>query len=115
MKPRAAVRDPLIAELESARQLLLSVLPPEELWARQPVPSYSPIGWHLGHIAAVVLDAGGRDAVRELRDRLHRKQRVVAERVPDGERPPREAVGELRPVDLEKPGHDALLSRLCTW
>src|SRR5205823_1549277 len=52
MKPRAAVRDPLIAEIGSARQLLLSVLPPEEIWARQPVPSYSPISWHLGHIAA---------------------------------------------------------------
>jgi ergothioneine biosynthesis protein EgtB len=53
MKPRAQVRDPLIAELEGARQLLLAALPAEELWTRQPSPAYSPIGWHLGHVAAV--------------------------------------------------------------
>ena len=51
MKARAAARDPLVAELESARQFLLSVLPPEEFWLEQPAPAYSPIGWHLGHIA----------------------------------------------------------------
>ena len=53
MRARAAERDPLIAGLESAREFLLASLPPEALWTRQPSPAYSPIGWHLGHVAAV--------------------------------------------------------------
>ncbi|MCA1827316.1 MAG: SUMF1/EgtB/PvdO family nonheme iron enzyme [Myxococcales bacterium] len=53
MKARAASPSPLLAELESAREFLFSILPPEEFWLEQPSPSYSPIGWHLGHIAAM--------------------------------------------------------------
>src|SRR5439155_13489950 len=51
----ATARDPLIAELESARRFLKQVVDPvaEELWVRQPSPAYSPIGWHLGHVASV--------------------------------------------------------------
>jgi hypothetical protein len=48
-----APRDPLVSALRSARRHLLAHLPPEDLWAAQPSNSYSPIGWHLGHIAAV--------------------------------------------------------------
>jgi len=53
VKARAAVRDPLAAELLGARALLLSVLPAETLWSRQPSEGYSPVGWHLGHVAAM--------------------------------------------------------------
>jgi formylglycine-generating enzyme required for sulfatase activity len=53
MKTQPAPRQPLVHELESARKFLESVLPPEEIWAQQPSPAYSPVGWHLGHIAAV--------------------------------------------------------------
>ena len=56
MKAQAAESFPvgaLIAGLERARAFLLAALPAEELWARQPSPAYSPVGWHLGHIAAV--------------------------------------------------------------
>lgn len=53
MRARAPAHDPLVAELESAREFLLGILPPEALWDEQPSLSYSPIGWHLGHIAAV--------------------------------------------------------------
>jgi formylglycine-generating enzyme required for sulfatase activity len=51
----AAIPDPLIAEIESARRFLLETIAdmPTRRWARQPSPAYSPIGWHLGHIAAV--------------------------------------------------------------
>jgi iron(II)-dependent oxidoreductase len=51
VRARAAARDPLTAELLSARSFLLSALPPEEIWPRQPSEAYSPVGWHLGHIA----------------------------------------------------------------
>ena len=53
MRARVAESDPLTAELLSARSLLLAVLPIETLWARQPGEAYSPIGWHLGHVAAM--------------------------------------------------------------
>jgi formylglycine-generating enzyme required for sulfatase activity len=48
-----APRDPLTSALRSARRFLLAHLPPEELWAEQPSSLYSPIGWHLGHIASM--------------------------------------------------------------
>jgi iron(II)-dependent oxidoreductase len=50
-----AVRDPLVAELGEARRSLLQAadsLAPA-LWATQPSPAYSPVGWHLGHVAAL--------------------------------------------------------------
>lgn len=55
MKARAAVQNPLLAELESARRFLHQALAnvPDRRWAQQPSPAYSPIGWHLGHVAAV--------------------------------------------------------------
>lgn len=55
MKARASVPDLMIAELDSARRFLQQALAevPTRLWARQPSPTYSPIGWHLGHVAAV--------------------------------------------------------------
>ena len=55
MKTRAAVCQPLVSELESARRFLLRAVDPipDELWARQPSPAYSPIGWHLGHVAEI--------------------------------------------------------------
>src|SRR5205085_8095898 len=55
VRARATAQDPLIAELESARRFLQQAVDPvrEELWARQPSPAYSPIGWHLGHVASV--------------------------------------------------------------
>src|SRR5262249_17293401 len=55
MRARPAVREPLVSELESARRFLWRAMQsiPEELWTRQPSPAYSPIGWHLGHVAAV--------------------------------------------------------------
>ena len=55
MKASAALQNPLLAELESARRFLQQALAsvPERLWAQQPSPAYSPIGWHLGHVAAV--------------------------------------------------------------
>jgi formylglycine-generating enzyme required for sulfatase activity len=48
-----APRDPLMSALRSARRFLLAHLPPEELWGEQPSALYSPIGWHLGHIASM--------------------------------------------------------------
>jgi iron(II)-dependent oxidoreductase len=48
-----AQRDPLVTALRSSRKFLLANLPPEELWAEQPSEGYSPIGWHLGHIASM--------------------------------------------------------------
>jgi iron(II)-dependent oxidoreductase len=55
MKARAALQNPLLAELESARRFLQQALTgvPERLWSQQPSEAYSPIGWHVGHIAAV--------------------------------------------------------------
>jgi len=55
VKARAAAVDPLLAELESARRFLQKALAavPEALWSTQPSPDYSPIGWHLGHVASV--------------------------------------------------------------
>ena len=55
MKAPATARNPLIDELESARRFLQRAVEPvpTELWARQPSATYSPIGWHLGHVAAV--------------------------------------------------------------
>ena len=55
MRARAAVREPLVGELESARRFLLRAMAPipEALWTRQPSAAYSPIGWHLGHVAAI--------------------------------------------------------------
>lgn len=55
MKVRAAASNPLIGELESARRFLQRALAPvpERLWARRPSPAYSPIGWHLGHVASI--------------------------------------------------------------
>lgn len=53
MKAPATVRDPLVSALEDARAFLLAQLPPEEIWAEQPSPAYSPVGWHLGHVAAM--------------------------------------------------------------
>jgi formylglycine-generating enzyme required for sulfatase activity len=55
MRARAAVPDPLLAELESARRFLQQALAPvpDRLWSQRPSPAYSPIGWHLGHVAAV--------------------------------------------------------------
>jgi iron(II)-dependent oxidoreductase len=48
-----AARDPLVTALRSSRRFLLANLPPEDLWTEQPSEAYSPIGWHLGHIAAM--------------------------------------------------------------
>jgi len=55
VRARATARDPLIAELESARRFLQQAVDPvaEGRWMRQPSPAYSPIGWHLGHVASV--------------------------------------------------------------
>jgi formylglycine-generating enzyme required for sulfatase activity len=55
MKARASVRGSLARGLLSARRFLLAALEevPEERWAEQPSPAYSPIGWHLGHVASV--------------------------------------------------------------
>jgi len=55
MKARAAAADPLIQELESARRFFSRALArvPEELWSVQISPAYSPIGWHVGHVASV--------------------------------------------------------------
>ena len=55
MKASAPARNPLISELESARRYLRQVLArsPESIWGVQPSEAYSPIGWHLGHVAAV--------------------------------------------------------------
>jgi formylglycine-generating enzyme required for sulfatase activity len=55
MRVRAAAPDPLTGELEASRRFLQRAVDPvaEELWARQVSPAYSPIGWHLGHVAAV--------------------------------------------------------------
>ena len=55
MNARPAVADPLLGELESARRFLRRALEPvqERLWSRQPSEAYSPIGWHLGHVASV--------------------------------------------------------------
>ena len=37
------------------REVLLAALAdvPEERWAQSPGPAYSPVGWHLGHVASV--------------------------------------------------------------
>ena len=53
MNAQPATRDPLVTALRSSRRFLLANLPPEELWAEQPSEAYSPIGWHLGHVAAM--------------------------------------------------------------
>ncbi len=55
MKAPAAARDPLVAELEGARRFLQRALAglPSRLWGAQPSAAYSPIGWHVGHVAAV--------------------------------------------------------------
>jgi gamma-glutamyl hercynylcysteine S-oxide synthase len=46
-------RDPLVSALRSARRFLLAGLPPEEVWNEQPTEAYSPIGWHVGHVASI--------------------------------------------------------------
>jgi formylglycine-generating enzyme required for sulfatase activity len=53
MKAPVTARNPLIDELESSRRFLQRAVDavPAELWSRQPSPWYSPIGWHLGHVA----------------------------------------------------------------
>jgi formylglycine-generating enzyme required for sulfatase activity len=55
MKARPALSDPLVAELESARRFLEEAIAPipSDLWERQVTAAYSPIGWHLGHVAAI--------------------------------------------------------------
>src|SRR5438105_4230243 len=55
MKAHASTRGSLAAELPGARRFLLAALEeaPEALWAEQPSPAWSPIGWHVGHIATV--------------------------------------------------------------
>lgn len=55
MKARAAAADPLVAELESARRFFTKALArvPDELWSAPVSASYSPVGWHVGHVAAV--------------------------------------------------------------
>jgi formylglycine-generating enzyme required for sulfatase activity len=53
VNPQPATRDPLVTALRSSRRFLLANLPPEELWTEQPSEGYSPIGWHLGHIASM--------------------------------------------------------------
>ena len=55
MRARAPARDPLVAELESARRFFLRALDgaPEAAWRVLPGESYSPIGWHVGHVASV--------------------------------------------------------------
>jgi formylglycine-generating enzyme required for sulfatase activity len=42
-----------VSALRAARKYLLAGLPPEELWSEQPSESYSPIGWHVGHVASI--------------------------------------------------------------
>jgi iron(II)-dependent oxidoreductase len=42
-----------VSALRSARRYLLAGLPPEEIWAERPSEAYSPIGWHVGHIASI--------------------------------------------------------------
>ena len=55
MKASPQTANPLLGELESARRFLQRALAPvpEELWTQQPSAAYSPIGWHLGHVASV--------------------------------------------------------------
>lgn len=55
MRAQATAHDPLIDELMSARRFLRAALDgvPDELWGAQLSPSYRPIGWHVGHVAAV--------------------------------------------------------------
>src|SRR5438067_7721793 len=55
MKVHPSIRGSLAAELRGARQFLTAALgeAPESLWAERPSQAYSPIGWHLGHIASV--------------------------------------------------------------
>jgi iron(II)-dependent oxidoreductase len=55
MNVSAPLRAPLLAELESARAFLDRALDglPSDLWAVRPSAAYSPIGWHVGHVAAV--------------------------------------------------------------
>jgi iron(II)-dependent oxidoreductase len=55
MNVRAPFSRPLVAELESARAFLLRAIAPvaDELWATRPTPAYSPVGWHLGHVAEI--------------------------------------------------------------
>jgi gamma-glutamyl hercynylcysteine S-oxide synthase len=50
--PREA--DSLIGELSAARRYLLDAAAtlPDHRWAERPSPSFSPVGWHLGHAAA---------------------------------------------------------------
>ena len=45
----------LAAQLLQARAYLLKATArlPEDRWAERPAPGYSPIGWHLGHVAAI--------------------------------------------------------------
>ena len=55
MKTRASPRRSLSGELLEGRRFLLAALAdvPEERWAQSPGPAYSPVGWHLGHVASV--------------------------------------------------------------
>jgi gamma-glutamyl hercynylcysteine S-oxide synthase len=50
--PREA--ESLIDELSAARRYLLDAAAalPDHRWAERPSPSFSPVGWHLGHAAA---------------------------------------------------------------
>jgi ergothioneine biosynthesis protein EgtB len=54
VRARPAAADPLVAELESARRFFLRALDaaPESAWRVLPGEQYSPIGWHVGHVAA---------------------------------------------------------------
>src|SRR4051812_39105803 len=55
MKVRASPRSSLAAELLSARRYLMAALGETtgERWSSRADPVYSPMGWHVGHIAAV--------------------------------------------------------------
>ena len=54
MKARTAAQEPLVDALLDARRVLLeaAALLPDRRWKDQPSKAYSPIGWHVGHVAA---------------------------------------------------------------
>jgi iron(II)-dependent oxidoreductase len=53
LNAQPAPRDPLVSALRASRRYLVANLPPEELWAEHPSEASRPIGWHIGHIAAM--------------------------------------------------------------
>ena len=52
--PQGAKGEGPVAQLVQARAFLLKACArlPDERWAERPSPAYSPVAWHLGHVAA---------------------------------------------------------------